>query len=62
MLDKIEAAALIGVKPRTLDRWSTENKGPVFRRVGRLRRYRLDDIERFISSRPTGGEQMPEAA
>lgn len=46
-----EAANHLGVKPSTLEQWRWNGRGPRFVKVGRLARYRLGDLERFISAR-----------
>lgn len=44
LLDTVQAAELLGVSPGTLENWRAEGKGPKFRRVGRLIRYRRGDL------------------
>lgn len=45
LLGTMEAAALLGVHPRTLERWSREGKIPVAgKTVGGHRRYRREDL------------------
>lgn len=52
MLNDVEAAALLGVAPATLNRWRAERIGPAFVRLsGRCVRYRREDVERYIESR-----------
>ena len=48
-----EAAALIGVSPRTLSNWRTQGVGPVFVRVGTPHSrtlYRLDDLRTWLDA------------
>ena len=48
-----EAAALIGVSPRTLSNWRTQGVGPVFVRVGTPHSrtlYRLDDLRTWLET------------
>lgn len=39
-----EAAGWLGVQPYTMRRWRSEGRGPRWVRVGRLSRYRFDDL------------------
>lgn len=39
-----EAARLLGISHRTLEKWRLEQKGPAFLRLGRLVRYDLEAI------------------
>ena len=47
-----EAAALLGVHPDTLRRWSDEGKVPVSRTPGGERRFSREDIDAVYSSTP----------
>lgn len=44
LLDTHQAAEVLGVSPGTLENWRAEGKGPKFRRIGRLVRYRRGDL------------------
>ena len=44
LLDQNEAAKLLGVSPRTLERHRLTGTGPKFTRLGRLIRYRPCDL------------------
>ena len=50
-LDTREAAAWLGLSPRTLDRYRVSGEGPVFHRFGSRVRYLLADIEAWASAR-----------
>ena len=50
MLRTNEAAQLLGVKKSTLEAWRCRGGGPVFLKLGKAARYRLEDIEAFINS------------
>lgn len=39
LLNNAQTAALIGVRPNTLEIWRIQGKGPAYRKVGRLVRY-----------------------
>src|SRR5262245_12141465 len=56
LLDEKAASKLLNVTPAALRRWRREKKISLkFVRVGRLIRYRLSDIEEFISKNTEGG-------
>jgi excisionase family DNA binding protein len=50
-----EVAAYLGVPVRTLDMWSYRGTGPRFVKVGRHRRYRWEDVERWLEQRSSDG-------
>ena len=48
-----EAAAMLGVSPRTLANWRTLGIGPAFVRVGRVHSrtlYRIDDLNTWLDN------------
>src|SRR5262245_5060523 len=47
LLTPDEAAAVLRVSARTLDDWRQAGGGPAFVRVGRLVRYRVEDVESY---------------
>ncbi|MEW9570541.1 helix-turn-helix transcriptional regulator [Rhodanobacter sp. Si-c] len=48
LVTDIEAAAILGIQPRTLRNWRALKKGPVFRRIGaRAIRYHIADLAEF---------------
>ena len=51
LLTQREAAALLRLSERTLERMRVSGLGPKFIRLGRSIRYRLTDIEADIASR-----------
>ncbi len=52
LLNDVEAAAILGVKPQTLRIWRSTGRYPVpFIRVGRLVKYRRADLEKWLGSR-----------
>lgn len=44
-----EAADQLGIKPRTLEAWRSEGRGPAFRRFGRLVKYDRAVIEEYLA-------------
>lgn len=53
LVDPIETARILGLKPSTLAVWRSKNfkLGPRFVTVGRRIRYRRSDIEAYVQSR-----------
>lgn len=51
LLPQRAVAKMLGVTPRTLERWRQIGEGPVFIRVGDLCRYRIDDLESWLDAR-----------
>lgn len=50
-LDEVEAAALLGVHPRTLANWRYLGNGPPYVACGRRRTYRLEDLLSWQAAR-----------
>ena len=57
LISEFDAAPFVGRKVTILRRWRRKGKGPRFFNIEGAVRYRLSDIERWLESRPTGGEQ-----
>ncbi len=56
LLTREETSEALGVKPQTLACWAcTGRYGLPFVKVGRLVRYRMKDIEKFLKSRTVSG-------
>ena len=54
VLDQQAAAHALGLSASTLRRWAREGRGPAVLRIGRLVRYRPEDLDRFLRlQRPT---------
>ncbi|GIH17059.1 helix-turn-helix transcriptional regulator [Rugosimonospora africana] len=43
-----EVAQFLQVPPRTLDQWAYQGLGPKYAKVGRYRRYRWSDVEKWL--------------
>jgi excisionase family DNA binding protein len=54
LLTQREAATLLHLSERTLERFRVSGTGPKFVRLGRSIRYRLADVEAFIALRIVG--------
>jgi hypothetical protein len=50
----IAAAEKLGVRPRTMEHWRRQGRGPSFRRVGRVVRYDMRELEQISSGRIEG--------
>lgn len=58
LLTRAEAAAYLGCKPQTLAVWAaTKRYGLRYIKVGRLVRYRLADLEAFLTRRTVGAPE-----
>ena len=57
LLTRREAAAFLGVQENTLAVWACTKRYPLpVVKVGRLAKYRLSDLQRFISANAHGVE------
>ena len=50
-LSNAEAADILNLSPRTLEKYRVVGGGPRFRKFGRLVRYAIQDIERWANGR-----------
>ena len=51
LLSQRQLAARLGVTTPTLERWRETGDGPAFIRVGRLCRYRTEDVAVWLAAR-----------
>lgn len=64
LLTTREAAEMLRVKEATLEQWRWQGRGPLFVKVGRLVRYRLDhlctfaDVNSYRSTSEAGGDTL----
>ena len=62
LLDRQEAAVLLNISPRTLDRWALLREGPPRVQLGRKTiRYRRASLEAWLISRETVGPRSAPA-
>lgn len=54
LLDNTDAATLLGLKPRQLERMRGRGRGPQWTYVGRYPRYSLASINAYLSARAQG--------
>jgi len=50
LLTNSETAAILDLKPNTLEIWRIQGKGPVFRKIGRAVRYVESDVLAWIEA------------
>ena len=59
LLSRREAAEMLGVKETTLASWHTTSRYPLtVVKVGKLAKYRVSDINRFLERRSITHEQV----
>lgn len=46
-----QVAAILNVKPQTLDMWASKGKGPAYYKVEGIRRYSQADLEQYLADR-----------
>ena len=56
LLREDQVAERLSVSRACLRKWRIQNRGPAFRKLGSLVRYRLDDVEAWLETCPQGGE------
>ena len=56
LLTAEQAAEYLHVQMQTLANWRGTGKGPAFVRIGRLIRYRLESLDRWIDSQSSNSE------
>jgi excisionase family DNA binding protein len=62
LLTQRDAATLLRLSERTLERLRVSGGGPHFVKTGRLVRYREADLEAWIAARIVGSTSVPVAA
>lgn len=50
-LNRKDAATYLGVSVSTLARWGMLRMGPPFLKIGKFARYRISDLDEYMSSR-----------
>lgn len=50
-LNDVEASQLLGLRPQTLRNWRIARKGPPYHKFGRAVRYRVEDLEKWFTSK-----------
>lgn len=54
-LSTIEVATRLKIPPKTLANWASAGKGPRFAKIGRYRRYHIDDLTAWEQAMLTRG-------
>ena len=49
ILDRIQAAEYLGVDPHTLQIWAHKKKHIPYYKIGRLAKYKLSDLQKFVN-------------
>jgi predicted DNA-binding transcriptional regulator AlpA len=56
LLTENDVSQRIHVSLAALRRWRVERRGPRYLKLGALVRYRVEDLEAWLNSQPTGGD------
>ena len=56
LVTESEVSRLLQVSLARLRKWRVEKRGPRFIKIGSMVRYRLADLQQWLSSQPTGGD------
>lgn len=56
LLTETDVSKHLRVSVACVRRWRLEHRGPRFLKIGSLVRYRPEDVEEWINTRPAGGE------
>ena len=62
LMTTAQAAALLQVRPATLEQWRWRGCGPRFVKVGRSCRYRRTDLDDYLSGRTFENTTQAQAA
>jgi excisionase family DNA binding protein len=62
LLTEQDVAKYLNVSLASVRRWRLERRGPQFIKVGTLVRYRIEDLQAWVISLPTGGAQRLQPA
>jgi hypothetical protein len=58
LMNEREAAAFLSLQPATLRHWRVQGRGPGFYRIGGAIRYRMGDLESFLTAGHNNGEGL----
>jgi Helix-turn-helix domain len=61
MLNDIQAAGFLGLKPQTLRNMRHYGEGPIYHKLGRRVVYRIADLEKYLAERRIDPEARREA-
>jgi hypothetical protein len=57
LLTEQQASVYMAVSVAALRKWRVKDRGPTFFKLNRLVRYRPEDLDQWIATRPQGGER-----
>jgi predicted DNA-binding transcriptional regulator AlpA len=57
LLNEHDVARISGLSVASVRRWRLLRQGPRYLKIGAAVRYKREDVERWLASRPTGGGQ-----
>ena len=55
LLNEHDVAAYFRVSVQTVRKWGYEGNGPKYLKIGASVRYRREDLDEWLNSRPVGG-------
>jgi predicted DNA-binding transcriptional regulator AlpA len=55
LLNEHDVARVTGLSVASVRRWRLLGRGPRFLKIGAAVRYRLEDLQAWLETRPTGG-------
>lgn len=62
LTDTHQAAEILGgLKPNTLEGWRVQGKGPRYVKIGRLVRYRIEDLNAWLEAQTRTSTSQVEA-
>jgi predicted DNA-binding transcriptional regulator AlpA len=56
LITEKSVATMLAISVATVRRWRLLGSGPTFVKIGAAVRYRPEDVQRWLESRPSGGE------
>jgi len=56
LLNEHDVSRITGLSVASVRRWRVLGQGPRFLKIGASVRYRPEDLEAFLNTRPTGGD------
>jgi hypothetical protein len=59
LLETVDVAVELGLSPRTLEGWRRRGEGPSYIKVGRLVKYRPEDIEAYKAAQLRANLPLP---
>jgi predicted DNA-binding transcriptional regulator AlpA len=62
LLNEHDIARITGLSVASVRRWRLFRQGPKYLKLGAAVRYRPEDLQAYLNTRPTGGGQHREAA